>query len=65
MSSRYDKLPGQQPVGDEPTGVVFDGAFSCHGCDETVDEATWYERQKLLVWKCSQGHVSQIDEFTL
>lgn len=63
MSSQYDKLFGK-PAG-LPAGSAIDGAFCCHHCDETVDEAIWYENEKLLVWKCDNGHISEIKEFAL
>jgi hypothetical protein len=63
MSSAYDKLFGG-PTGDEPVGIPIDGAFCCHVCNEVVDEATWYQDAKLLMWKCEDGHVSKIEEFT-
>lgn len=42
-----------------------DGGFECHVCDEYVTSAYYDRASSLLVWKCSQGHLSHLKEFTL
>lgn len=48
----------------EPT-MVIDGCFNCQVCDNPVDEADYFQREKILRWKCDEGHVSFIEDFSL
>lgn len=60
--SKYEEMFGE-PAGEKPAGVPIDGAFLCHYCNESCDEAQWYMAQKLLVWKCICGKQSYIEDF--
>jgi len=51
--------------GEAPKGIVIDGAFGCQTCYEQCDEAEYFPIEKILRWKCSEGHMSYIEEFTL
>lgn len=43
------------------------GSFECqHGdCEECVHDAKYFHVAKILVWKCSRGHKSFIEDFRL
>lgn len=39
---------------------IVEGKFPCHTCKENVGTLRQYIDDKLLTWKCSQGHLSQV-----
>ncbi|QNN98331.1 hypothetical protein SEA_LILMARTIN_81 [Streptomyces phage LilMartin] len=62
------KNPFLEPaaVEDEaPSGVLIDGSFACMTCDEACDEAEYFPVEKALVWFCTTGHRSAIENFNL
>ena len=61
--SEFGKEAGS-PKAPEPT-LVIDGTFGCQTCDLTCDEAEYFQPEKILRWKCAEGHVSFIEEFRL
>jgi hypothetical protein len=46
-------------------GMEVDIDVSCQTCFEYVDTAEYFNIEKLLRWKCSQGHISFIEDFRL
>ena len=42
-----------------------DGSFDCQVCDEYVDRAYYDREHSFLIWKCSEGHLSKLKEFSL
>jgi len=42
-----------------------EGCFDCQECDETQDRAYNDVQTHMLVWKCTNGHISKIKEFYL
>lgn len=50
---------------EAPEGIQIDGAFGCQTCYEQVDEAEYFPVEKILKWKCSESHISYIEEFIL
>jgi hypothetical protein len=51
---------------EEPAqGMEIGGSFSCQTCNETVDEAEWFQPEKILRWVCSAKHLSYIEGFSL
>ena len=42
-----------------------EGGFDCQTCDEYVAEAFYDRPAAMMVWKCSDGHVSFLKEFYL
>lgn len=48
----------------EPT-MVIDGSFGCQTCNFCCDEADYFMNERILRWKCPEGHVSYIEEFSL
>jgi hypothetical protein len=65
--SRFSNLgrdtPAQMPNAE--TMRKLDGSFQCQTCDDYVYQALWSPETKILGWKCAQGHLSKIEEFTL
>jgi len=61
------KLSDFMSSGEQPKAAKIDLEVdvSCQICFEYVDDAEYYPIEKLLKWKCSQGHVSFIEEFRL
>jgi len=57
--------PPEKPVDEALQGVLIDGSFVCMTCDETCDEAEYFPIKKILVWTCSDGHDSAIENFNL
>jgi formylmethanofuran dehydrogenase subunit E len=48
-----------------PEGILIEGSFTCMTCDEVVEEANYLPVDKMLGWKCSNGHKSAIENFSL
>lgn len=46
-------------------GMEVEIDVSCQTCFEYVDIAEYFNIEKLLRWKCSQGHISFIEDFRL
>jgi hypothetical protein len=46
-------------------GMEVDIDVACQTCFEYVDLAEYFNIEKLLRWKCSQGHISFIEDFRL
>lgn len=65
VSKFSDFLNSQQQQPEPPTGMDIDGSFMCQFCPEQVDEATYFAIEKILLWKCSQGHKSFAEDFSL
>lgn len=42
-----------------------EGSFDCQTCDEYVDKGYYDRTARLLVWKCSEGHISHVKEISL
>lgn len=50
----------QDPMSDpEEVG----GSFDCQECSATVHEAFYFDEERLLVWRCPEGHKSAIEGF--
>lgn len=58
MRSPFDDLgKRREPVA---TGELVEGAFSCQECDYVVTEARYLTANKLVTWKCPDGHLSKV-----
>lgn len=44
---------------------VEGSSLYCQFCDECVSEGKYYPSEKLLVWECSSGHVSSVEDIVL
>jgi hypothetical protein len=62
---KFSDFVGQTSKTEVPKGAIVEGGFSCQECYEQVDEAEYFRIEKILKWKCSEGHVSYVEEFTL
>lgn len=60
---KFDEFIKQAQTQQKPEGVIIDGTFGCQRCSESVDEAEYFPVEKFLRWKCSQGHLSYIEDF--
>jgi hypothetical protein len=57
--------PGGQPEQPEDFGgMEWHASVSCQFCMERVSDQTLYPDKCLLVWTCSQGHRSKIENYT-
>lgn len=61
---KFNEFIGQ-PKDEAPKGMEIDGSFGCQVCYEQVEEAEYFQVERILKWKCSQGHVSFIEDFVL
>jgi hypothetical protein len=50
---------------EEVVGDTIDGSFSCHTCRVSVDEAEYFQMQKILRFTCPEGHTTYIEDFKL
>lgn len=68
MSNPWDILgePEHKPQA-LPEFEEVSGAMSCQfsGCFEVVNNGKYFPTEKLLTWKCSQGHKSKIVDIDL
>lgn len=62
---KFSDFVAQSQEAEAPKGMPIDGGFSCQTCYEQVDEAEYFRMEKILRWKCSEGHVSYVEEFIL
>ena len=46
-----------------PGGTEIAMYLDCQDCGEEVDKAMHFRNETLLVWTCSQGHKSHIENF--
>lgn len=46
-------------------GMEIECDLQCQLCHEYVDGGEYFHIEKLLKWKCSQGHISFIEDFRL
>ena len=62
------KFSESLPVAEERTPSVkieVGGNYYCQTCPGDVDFAFYLPEKHILTWKCSAGHISLIEEFTL
>lgn len=45
--------------------LVIAGAFYCQHCNDSTDEAYFFEKSETLYWRAECGHVSKIEKFHL
>lgn len=62
--SKFDEFLAKTEE-ERPRGMEIGGSFVCQTCYEQVEEAEWFQPERLLVWDCSQGHKSYIEGFSL
>lgn len=62
--SPFDQL-GENSKVQNVEWEVWTGSFSCqeNGCWEVAHEAKYAPEEKLLTWKCSEGHISKIEDY--
>lgn len=63
--TKFSEFVAQTQAAETPEGMEISGAFGCQTCHEQVDDAEYFNIEKILKWKCSQGHVSYIEDFVL
>lgn len=64
---KLDDFLGKQtgPGPEKPIGVEWFAAVRCQVCNEEVEEQTLYPAECLLVWKCSHGHRSHLENYSV
>jgi hypothetical protein len=62
---KFGDFVAQSQEADKPEGMPVEGGFSCQTCYEQVDVAEYFRIEKILKWKCSEGHISYVEEFVL
>lgn len=66
--SRLDDFLGQptQPeTAADLGGMDWEASVSCQYCNEWVETQTLYPDKSLLVWVCSKGHKSKLENFNI
>lgn len=63
MTKLADFMQGQETTPKK--GMEVDCDVQCQICHEYVDGAEYFVVERLLKWKCSQGHTSFIEDFRL
>lgn len=54
---------GGQPEREKPFGIEWFAAVRCQVCNEEVEEQILYPAECILVWKCSHGHRSHLENY--
>lgn len=54
-----------KPRLENPEGEEVGGALQCQECYEVVTEGRYLEEVSVLTWKCSKGHISKIEGFSI
>lgn len=49
---------------DRPVGVEWYASVQCQVCREDVDEQKLYPNDGVLVWTCSAGHKSYMENYS-
>lgn len=55
----------QQEAKQPKKGMEVEADVSCQVCHAYVDTAEYFHVEKLLRWRCPDGHTSFIEEFNL
>lgn len=63
--SKLDKFMADQPEVALPEGMPFYASVACTTCQESVPEQMYYPVDSVLVWKCSAGHRSLMENFNV
>lgn len=69
--SLFDRLagspePGSESKPKEPDYIeVTESSLECQTCHEDVSEGKYYPGAQMLVWVCSSGHKSFIEDIEL
>ena len=58
--NKFDELSNKNK---KKKAQTIEGCFSCQTCDQLVEVAELED--ELLVWRCSDGHISKIKGFQL
>ena len=62
---KFSEFVSQSQDAEKPVGIPIDGGFGCQVCHEHVDVAEYFNVEKILKWKCSEGHISYVEDFVL
>ena len=57
--------PEPQPTVEDLGGMDWEASVSCQFCGEWVETQTLYPDKSLLVWVCSKGHKSKLENFNI
>jgi hypothetical protein len=62
---KFSDFLSQTHQQEAPKGIEIDGAFGCQTCYEQCDIAEYFAVEKILKWRCSENHLSYIEDFYL
>lgn len=64
--SRYSNISSESKQ-EAPANFTqtIEGTFVCQTCFEDVGEAKLFRAEQLLMWTCSDGHKSWVEDFIL
>lgn len=60
MPSSLEDFLGKGNIPDEDKLQDIEGGFRCQECDESINTAKFDEDENKVIWKCSQGHKSEV-----
>jgi hypothetical protein len=63
--TKFSDFVAQTQKEEAPEGMEISGAFCCQTCNEQCDEAEYFRIEKILRWKCPDGHISYIEDFII
>lgn len=62
--SKLDKFLADAAV-PVPDGIEWSASVTCSVCGEGVDDQMYYPNDSVLVWKCSAGHRTIMENFSV
>lgn len=57
------ELAGEGKPEEGPPYQTVSGAMDCQFCFETVHDGRYFPNERVLLYKCSLGHVNKIEDF--
>ena len=63
--TKFSEFVNNSQKEEAPKGLEISGAFGCQTCHEQCDDAEYFPIEKILKWKCSEGHISYVEDFVL
>jgi hypothetical protein len=60
MPNSLEDFLGKGNIPNDENLPEIQGGFRCQECDEAINVAKFDENESKVIWKCSQGHRSEV-----
>jgi hypothetical protein len=65
LTNRWSDVGKGKKEDASPFQIHLEGTYVCQHCAQYVDGAEYLPDQKVLTWKCTNGHKSWIEGFSI